>query len=233
MANFSTHLLGAVGAGVVATAVLAAADLLPLTSVPAGIGLVALGGIAPDVDSDNSDAIGLVFGTLGVGLAAPLMVAAVPALGLLVSLVLVGAAFALVRYALVVPFRLATVHRGRWHSLPTGILLAAALAMFAHRGLHLDPLEAWLLAALFALGFLAHLVLDELYSVDLANRYIKRSFGSALKLFERDDPLGYLGLYAATAVLLVVAPSPRAFVEAVASVEVGLLPPPAVLALLP
>jgi hypothetical protein len=33
------------------------------------------------------------------------------------------------------------------------------------------------------IGYLTHLVLDEFYSVDLFNRKIKRSFGTALKPF--------------------------------------------------
>ena len=71
MANFPTHLLGAVTVGIVSSSILGAAGLLPLAGVASGIGLVALGGIFPDVDSDHSDAISLVFDTLSVAVAAP------------------------------------------------------------------------------------------------------------------------------------------------------------------
>ncbi|MEZ4241774.1 MAG: metal-dependent hydrolase [Myxococcota bacterium] len=230
MANFETHVLGAVTVGVVATALLSAAQLLPLTAVPAGIGLVALGGVAPDVDSDHSDALSLVFATMGVGLAAPVLVAALPAVGLLAGLAVMAAVYGVVRYVVPVPFRWLTVHRGRCHSVPAGLLAAAGLTFVCHQGLLLDPVQSWLLGALFGMGFATHLVLDELYSVDLG---IKRSFGSALKLGARRDWLGYLGLYAALALVLLAAPSPRDLVVALASVRIGLLPPPELLALLP
>ncbi len=37
------------------------------------------------------------------------------------------------------------------------------------------------------IGYIVHLVLDEIYSVDLKNRKIKKSFGTALKLFKVDS----------------------------------------------
>jgi hypothetical protein len=222
MANFPTHVLGAVGAGIVATSVLASADLLPLATVPVGIGLVALGGIFPDVDSDHSDAITLVFDTLAVGVAVPLLMVAVPELGLLLGLGLLLATWLAFRYVLVLPFRWLTVHRGRFHSLPMGALLGVAGATLAR--LLVDPVQAWLMGGLFALGFVVHLVLDELFSVDLGNRRIKTSFGTALKLFERGDLLAYVGLYGLLAGALIVAPSPAPLVQACAGIELRWLP---------
>ncbi|MEQ1505440.1 MAG: hypothetical protein ABMB14_24625, partial [Myxococcota bacterium] len=229
MANFSTHALGAVGAGVVASSILASADLLPLASVATGVALVGLGGIFPDVDSDHSDALTLVFDTLSVGIAVPLMIAAMPAFGLLVSLGVLVVAWLVLRYVAIVPFRWFTVHRGRFHSIPTGLTVAAALALVAHRALGFDPIRSWTFGGLFLLGFVVHLILDELFSVDLGNRRIKRSFGTALKLGEIGDPLGYLVLYAGLAVLVLLAPSPVTFVQACAEIDLQLLPPAAVL----
>lgn len=225
MANFSTHMLGAVGVGVVASSILVSAGLLPLSAFASGVGLAALGGIFPDVDSDHSDAITLVFDTLSVGVAAPVMILAVPEVGLLAALGLLVLVFAAVRYAFIVPFRWFTVHRGRFHSLPTGVLAAAAIAAVTSRGLGYGPVDAWLLGALFLVGFLVHLVLDEMFSVDLSNRRIARSFGTALKLGDRSDLLGYGVLYAATAAAIALAPSPVPFATAIASMEIRVLPP--------
>ena len=224
MANFSTHLVGATTAGVVTTSLLAATDLLPVSAVPAGVGLVALGGIFPDVDSDYSDSIDLVFSLLGVALAVPLTVALLPKFGLLVALAGLGLAYVIVRYGVIWPFRELTVHRGVFHSVPMAVVLACLVAGIGQLGMGMNSVGAWVHAGLFTVGFLTHLVLDETYSVDLANRHIKRSFGSALKLFERDRAVRYVGLYVVAAACLVLAPSPGPFFEALGGIEVRLLP---------
>jgi hypothetical protein len=50
------------------------------------------------------------------------------------------------------------------------------------------------MAAAVALGFLSHLVLDEVFSVDLRGARVNRAFGTALKLW--GSPLATLGIYA-------------------------------------
>jgi len=47
--------------------------------------------------------------------------------------------------------------------------------------LHYDARFAWTLGSFCFIGYLTHLSLDEIYSVDLLNTTIKRSFGTALK----------------------------------------------------
>ena len=44
--------------------------------------------------------------------------------------------------------------------------------------------QAWLTGLFLFIGFLIHLALDEIYSVDVEGRTIKKSFGTALKLFD-------------------------------------------------
>ena len=224
MANFSTHLVGAVSAGVVATSLLAATDLLPLAGVASGVGTVALGGIFPDVDSDYSDSIELVFSLLGVTLAVPLMIAVLPGYGLLASLLALAIAYAAIRYGIIFVFRAVTVHRGVFHSIPMAALLMLLVATVAHAGMGADALTAWLYAGLFLVGFVTHLVLDETYSVDLANRQIKRSFGTAIKLYERDRAWRYVALYAVLLSALFFVPSPESLLEAITDLELRLLP---------
>jgi hypothetical protein len=57
------------------------------------------------------------------------------------------------------------------------------------------------------IGYLTHLVLDELYSVDLLNSRVKRSFGTALKPFSLADPRSSFGMLAAVVALAWVAPA--------------------------
>jgi len=61
-------------------------------------------------------------------------------------------------------------------------------------------------AGFILLGGLIHLLLDELYSVDLNNVTIKRSFGTALKIADFDNKLITLASIIAIAGLIYVAP---------------------------
>ena len=148
MANFSTHMIGAAVTGVVATSVLAATDLLPVNAVPAGIGMVALGGIFPDVDSDYSDSIELVFGLLGVTLGIPVMIAVLPHYGLLLSLAALGLTYVLVRYVSIWFFRTVTVHRGVFHSLPMAVAVTCLVATITHLAMGMSTIQSWTFATL-------------------------------------------------------------------------------------
>lgn len=82
----------------------------------------------------------------------------------------------------------ATRHRGLWHSVQAALFLASAA------GLALQALSStssrtqlWVVAATTG-GYLLHLLLDEAFSVDLNNARLRRSFGSALKLWDKRVP---------------------------------------------
>lgn len=95
-----------------------------------------------------------------------------------------GVSYVVIRFGLGELFKRYTKHRGMWHSVP-----AAAVAAMATYLIVLSPEEhirlfkAW---AVF-LGFMLHLLLDELYSVDLMGRRLKKSWGTALKFLGKDQ----------------------------------------------
>lgn len=78
-----------------------------------------------------------------------------------------------------------TVHRGMFHSVPA-LLIAAQLTFLTYSSPDLRVRA--LMAGAVALGFLSHLVLDEVYSVqwDGTRIKLKRSSGSALKFLGRE-----------------------------------------------
>ena len=75
-----------------------------------------------------------------------------------------------------------TVHRGMFHSIPA-LLIASELTFLGYHSLELRV--RLLMAVGVGIGFLSHLVLDELYSVQWNGVRIrlKKSAGSALKFF--------------------------------------------------
>jgi hypothetical protein len=57
-------------------------------------------------------------------------------------------------------------------------------AVIFDRVFHEPAALAWLTGLFVLIGFITHLVLDEIYAVDIEGAAIKKSFGTALKLFD-------------------------------------------------
>jgi hypothetical protein len=74
--------------------------------------------------------------------------------------------------------------------------------------------DAWLGGAFVTLGYLTHLCLDELASVDLLGRRVKRSFGTALKPFSLTSPEATAAMLAAVLALVWLAPPIEPVLEA-------------------
>jgi len=99
------------------------------------------------------------------------------------------------------------------HSLPFAALVGVLVVLVASRAFHLAPTPAWLLGVFLTAGFLIHLALDELSSVDLLGARMKRSFGTAFKLGSRRQLLGTAVLYAGVLGLLTIAPPADRFLR--------------------
>ena len=76
---------------------------------------------------------------------------------------------------------------------------------------------AWLAAAFMFVGYMTHLILDEIYSVDVLNERIKSSFGSALKLFDSHAPIASAAMAAVVVGLFLVTPPADPIVSLVGS----------------
>lgn len=87
------------------------------------------------------------------------------------------------------------VHRGLVHSIPFGVFSSLVLYNIVYNMPETLTLSATLIATTFFIGFITHLVLDELYSVDFLGARIKKSFGTALKLCDCNNAIGTLTLY--------------------------------------
>jgi hypothetical protein len=151
---------------------------------PAVLGgaLTTAGGLLPDLDSDSGVPVRELFSAAATLL--PLLL--VPQLreygfSMEQALALMAGAYVLVRYGLSALFKRWTVHRGMFHSLPAMLIAGLAMYLLYHSS---DPMVRVYLAGGVALGFMSHLVLDEIYSVDFNGIQVKLNqfAGSALKL---------------------------------------------------
>lgn len=202
MANFRTHLGVAAVAGTLVGLGGWQVSLWPLLeAVPVAV-LIAFGGIFPDIDSDNSYAVRLIF-TLFAALAtisAALRFQDQLQPGMLLALC--AALFLGIRYVLSGIFKRFSVHRGIWHSLLAALLGGSLTACASYQFLLQNAWMAWAHGLALAFGMMVHLLLDECYSVDLVGIRVKRSFGTALKFFDYRKPFNSLLMLLLTSTLI-------------------------------
>ncbi|MCP8686747.1 metal-dependent hydrolase [Marinobacterium sedimentorum] len=189
MADFKTHTLVATvisgGLGIAALATGMATPSQAFCYWLAGT----LGGLLPDIDSDESLALRIVFrlfGALVAGLLAFYWMTTLPAWQVVL---LAATGYLLVRFVLLELFARITVHRGMLHSLLANLLFGVIAILLSYHLFALDVRLAWGIGAFVVMGATVHLLLDEIYSVDLSGMRIKRSFGTALKLTDWTQPL--------------------------------------------
>jgi membrane-bound metal-dependent hydrolase YbcI (DUF457 family) len=166
-------------------------------------GLTAVGGLLPDLDSDSGVPVREMFG---------LAAAVTPFLlyhRLLTDprlnhspekvVVVLAGVYLFIRYGLSNVFRRITVHRGMYHSIPA--MLIAGLTIYLLEA-NLSRHVRLYLAVGMMLGFLSHLILDELFSVDFMGLTIRlnKYAGSALK-FVSPSWIATLTTYALLAML--------------------------------
>ena len=172
-----------------------------------------MGGILPDIDSDVSIPIRVAFNLLSV-IAAFLVIFEFSERISLIELCILGAVtFIAVRYGVFSLFASFTVHRGIIHSIPAGVLAGLITVWLSYTIFDAPVFNAWLAGTFIFGGFLVHLILDELYSVDLMGRTLKRSFGTAFNLGSLNNLFGTAGLYVAVAGLYYVCPDPSVFLQ--------------------
>jgi len=155
------------------------------TCVLAG-GLCSVSGMLPDLDSDSGRPV-QEMSAFAAAVIPMLMLERFKTLGWShETIVLAGAViYASIRFGVAEIFKRYTVHRGMWHSIPA-CLACGLLAFLIVAGQ--DLAIRLFKASAVSLGFLTHLVLDEIWSFQLRSGKlnVKRSFGTALKLFGRD-----------------------------------------------
>jgi hypothetical protein len=119
------------------------------------------------------------------------------------SMVLAGALiYIVIRFGIGEVFKFYTVHRGMWHSIPAAVTCGlAAMFICCCDDYRLRVFKA---GAVF-LGFMSHLVLDELWSIELRRGRIrlKSSFGTALKFWGK-SLWGNFSTYAKLAAMILV-----------------------------
>ena len=183
MAGFRTHIgvstVAGIGYGTAGYVLLHVPPPIAIISA----GLCAIAGILPDVDSDSGKPVQEVMG-FAAAVIPLLLLEQMRQFGLdRDSLVAAGfCVYVVIRFGIGELLRRVTVHRGMWHSLPA---LAIAAMVTSVMCLHDPPLHRWFKVGAVSLGYLVHLVLDEIYSVQWyrGRLRLKKSSGTAIKIW--------------------------------------------------
>jgi hypothetical protein len=211
MADFATHMgWGAVGAGLAASATYAA-DIVPsselLTLTTAGV----IGSVLPDIDLEKAIPSRSLFTGLGLALAFVVLFNFRATYSIIELWLIWLAVFVSIRFGAYHIFHRTAIHRGIFHSLLAALFFMALTAVIIAYSLGRDPVVAWMGGLFVFFGYVIHLVLDEIYSVDVTGVRLKRSFGSALKLFDRHSVSASLLMAGALVATLLITPPSEKF----------------------
>jgi hypothetical protein len=213
MADFAAHLgWGTVGAGLAASATYAAdivpsADLLTLTM--AGL----IGSVLPDIDLEKAVPSRLLFTGLGFLLAFIVLFNFKSSYSVVELWIIWSAVFVSIRFGAYHLFHRTATHRGIFHSLLAAGFFMTVTAVILAYAVGREPIVAWMAGLFVFFGCIIHLVLDEIYSVDFTGARIKRSFGSALKLYDSGSISSSVLMLGALIATLLISPPSKEFVE--------------------
>ncbi|MEM7774759.1 MAG: metal-dependent hydrolase [Pseudomonadota bacterium] len=220
MANFATHIgVGTVVSGGLATLTLAA-DVISPESLMAVTMAGVLGSILPDIDLKESRASRAFFSGLAFFFAFCVMMMLAADVSIAEIWILVPVVFLGVRYGLEAVFHRFSYHRGIWHSITAGLLFWFLTTIVFNSILGMHPGVAWLAGGFLFVGYITHLILDEAFSVDLMDRRLKLSFGSAFKLIDGRHRGESAAVICAAVLAFWLAPSSTYFVEGITSQQV-------------
>ncbi len=217
MANFPTHIgIGALVSGALATLTLAADVVAPENVVAVTVAGV-IGSVLPDIDLKESRPSKAMFSGLAAAFSFIALFLLVDKVSLAELWLTALATFLGIRFVAHTIFHKMSYHRGIYHSILAAAFFAFLTAAFFKHLLGRPDGVAWLAAGFMFIGYLVHLTLDEIYSVDVMDTRIKSSFGTAMKLFDYRKLGHSAAMAAATLAMFMLTPSPKQFTDGIAS----------------
>lgn len=187
MAGFHTHITVSTAVGVGYAFVGAYVFHLPLSTCAIAGGLCSICGIMPDLDSDHAVPARETLSFLAA-VAPMLLFYRFHFEGMATEhMLLLGAPlYLLIRFGFGQMLK-TSVHRGMFHSIPAAVIAGLIAYDLCDTGVSLGRSYK---AVGAIIGYLTHLILDEIWAIEIAGAHIrlKKSFGTAMKLFGQSGP---------------------------------------------
>lgn len=219
MANFTTHIgVGTIVSGALATITLAADVVAPENLVAVTMAGV-LGSVLPDIDLKDSRPSHAMFSGLAVFFSFVVLFTFAHRLSVAELWILWLGTLLMVRYLAHFIFHRMSYHRGIYHSILAALFFAFFTAVL-FKLLGRPEGVAWLAAGFMFIGYMVHLTLDEIYSVDVMDTRVKASFGTALKFLDKKHPGHSIAMALATIAVFMFTPPTKTFVDGMRSREV-------------
>ena len=183
MAGFKTHITVSTTLGIGYGAGAWFLFDVPGPTCTLAAGLCSVSGMLPDIDSDSGVPFreSMAFAAAVIPM---MMIDRFEQFGWMTeTMVLVGGLIYLaIRFGLASLLRRYTVHRGMFHSIPAAIIAAQVAFLVCSCD---DLALRYYKSAAVLIGFMSHLLLDELYSIEWhRGRFrLKKSFGTAIKFW--------------------------------------------------
>jgi hypothetical protein len=181
MANFKTHVTVSSVLGVGYGAVAAGIYHVPITTSVLAAGLCGVAGMLPDLDSGPGRPL-RESSTFAAAIVPIMLLGHFQQWGMTHEMIILAGAtlYFLIRFGLPKFLELLTDHRGMFHSIPAAILVGEIAFVLASGS---DVSLRVFKAGAVTLGFLSHLILDEIWSVEFFSKHpgLKKSFGTAFK----------------------------------------------------
>lgn len=217
MANFTTHIgVGTLVSGALATLTLAADVVAPENLIAVTVAGV-LGSILPDIDLKESRPSRALFSGLAAFFSFTALFLLAQQLSIAELWLVALGMFLFVRYVAHWVFHRMSYHRGIYHSLLATVFFGCLTAAIYYWLLQRPAGVAWLAGAFMVVGYLTHLILDEMYSVDIMDTRLKVSFGTAIKPIDAKHPGHTTAMAVATVLAFLLTPPIGTFVEGVGS----------------
>jgi len=206
MASYKTHLHYAAGISIFFSILLSKSKLINSVNIILFFCMGMLGGILPDIDSDNSNSLKNIFSILAIFTAFLIIFKTVKYYSIVELLILWSVCFYLIRYVIFKLFKRLTIHRGLFHSIPCALFFCILVSIICNYFFQMNSFESWFSGIFLLIGYLVHLILDEIYSIEFSKKRLKWSFGSAFKFISFNKPYHYIILYLMIIGLIFISP---------------------------
>lgn len=185
MAAFREHITFSTVLGVGYAVGLKTMGYEPSHALLAG-GLCGVAGMLPDLDSDSGKPVREMFGFLAT-VSALIFFHRLGDGDLEYRMLLAACLYLFIRFGFSYLFKQLTVHRGMCHSIPAALIAGLSTFLIFSNMEHRGSLA---MAGGVLIGFLSHLVLDEIYAVGFNGIKLKvnQFAGSALKFTSKSRP---------------------------------------------
>ena len=182
MADFKTHAItSAISSSMASSAFFSLHILTPEQAVISFL-IGSIGGFLPDIDSSYSFSIKAIFNISFIFVSIILILNMSFTHQIIEIFIYIFIIYILINYFIIDIVRKYLKHRGLHHSIPVAFIWSIMVVIISSLLFNCSYLVSYIYGILMFIGYLTHLILDEIYSVDIKNKKIKKSFGSALKL---------------------------------------------------